>query len=196
MSQKKLLDKLRHKIIGGFTLVETLVSMGLFLIVVGIAVSAVVSLYSVSSQVNNTSGVSDSLGFVLNDMVRSARLGVKYSCGPVASGIEDSCTSSDSGNNNTFSFQPLLQSGPGPTISYRYNDTAKTIEKTVDGNTSQITSGELTIKKFNVQVFNARSDDGEKPSRALITIEGTFGEGTEEAVTYRYQTTVTQRVVE
>ncbi|MDB4992019.1 MAG: putative Type pilus pilin [Parcubacteria group bacterium] len=70
----------------GFTLVELIVSIGLFTIVVTIAMSAYLSLISLDRKARATNDLVSNLSFVMESMSRNIRTGTSYACGGYGSG--------------------------------------------------------------------------------------------------------------
>ena len=64
----------------GFTLIEMIVSLGLFSIVITIAVGALLMLINSSSQLQNKQSVLTNLSFALDSMTREIRTGTNYLC--------------------------------------------------------------------------------------------------------------------
>ncbi len=65
----------------GFTLVEIIVSVGLFTVVVTIASSAYLSMIALDRRARATNDLVSNLSFVVGTMARSIRTGTHYQCG-------------------------------------------------------------------------------------------------------------------
>lgn len=70
----------------GFTLVELMVSIGLFAIVMMLCAGAYFTIINLSRQAQGVSTAVDSVSSALEDMTRSMRTGTGYNCNSVAGG--------------------------------------------------------------------------------------------------------------
>lgn len=64
----------------GFTLIELIVSLGLFAVVVTTAVGALLILVSTNNQLQDEQAIMSNLSFALDSMVREIRTGTNYYC--------------------------------------------------------------------------------------------------------------------
>jgi prepilin-type N-terminal cleavage/methylation domain-containing protein len=94
----------------GFTLVEIIVSVGLFAIVMTIAMGGYLSLIRIEQKTRATNDISSNLSFVVDTMARSIRTGDNYNCG--AGLLRDCLYGSDN-----FTFVDRSQN-PAVTITY------------------------------------------------------------------------------
>lgn len=69
----------------GFTLIEMIVSLGVFAVVVVVAVGALLSIISTNRQLQAEQSVMTNLAFALDSMTREIRTGYAYFCGDVNS---------------------------------------------------------------------------------------------------------------
>lgn len=67
----------------GFSLIEMIVSLGVFAIVVTTAVGALLMIISANKQIQNQQSVMTNLSFALDSMTREMRTGYSYYCGSV-----------------------------------------------------------------------------------------------------------------
>lgn len=65
----------------GFTLIEMMISAGLFTIIILIGIGAVLTVTSVHKKNQKLRSVVDTISFAMEDMARNARLGSMYNCG-------------------------------------------------------------------------------------------------------------------
>ncbi len=168
--------------LGGFTLVEIIVSVAIFTIVVLIAVSALLSIVDINRKTQATKAVMDNMSFALESMTREIKVGTNYQ----VSGV------------NTFSY---LNSA-GDTVEYRLNGEGQ-IERLINGVAPiTITSPEVTIKNAEkgVPVFTLF---GELPTDKiqpflLIRILGSanLGSTAKTQSDFNLQTSVSQRVLD
>ena len=78
----------------GFTLIEMIVSLGVFSGVITIAIGALLMLVAANDQLQGEQSVMTNLSFALDSMTREIRTGTDYYCDSAAQ---------DNGNNNIFS---------------------------------------------------------------------------------------------
>ena len=64
----------------GFTLVEMLVSIAVFMSVMVVAMTALISIININKQTQQIKSVVDNVTFALDSIARSARVGTNYSC--------------------------------------------------------------------------------------------------------------------
>jgi prepilin-type N-terminal cleavage/methylation domain-containing protein len=90
----------------GFTLIEMIVSLGIFAIVVTTAVGAMLMLISNNQRLQAEQSVMTNLSFALDTMTREIRTGFNYYC-------DEELSLSSGGTNNIFSYnQESIISGP------------------------------------------------------------------------------------
>ncbi len=66
--------------VGGFTIIELMVSVGLFTIVMVLGIGAVLNANLVHKKTQSQSAVLDNLNFAMEDMARNMRLGTGFRC--------------------------------------------------------------------------------------------------------------------
>lgn len=175
----------------GFSLLELIVSVGLFMIVVTIAASAYLSLISLNRKAQATNDVSSNLAFVMESISRSIRTGSSYDCG--GGGGTLNCWASGS---NTFSFT----NEDGQTVTYlrRSNGTVGLCVGTTctDSSANSITDPRISITSLIFYVEGVGYGDSTQP-RVLITLTGSITPDPRTApVTFTIQTSATQRLLE
>jgi prepilin-type N-terminal cleavage/methylation domain-containing protein len=73
----------------GFTLIEMLISSGLFTIIILIGIGAVLTVTSVHKKNQKLRSVVDTISFAMEDIARNARLGSAYNCGTTGGDCSD-----------------------------------------------------------------------------------------------------------
>ena len=191
------------KKVRGFTLIEMMVSLGIFTVVLSISVGALLAMVSSNRKTQTLRSAMDNLNLAMEEMSRNIIQGRKYHCGasvlPVAN-IEDAldCTAgkefflameAHSGNSTIATDQ----------IVYRLATTTTTgrLQKSINSGVSfnDVTAPSIKIEKLEFYVFGNAIGDDEVP-RVIITIGGTAGvkEGTQSS--FNIQTMATQRAPE
>ncbi len=171
----------------GFTLVELIVSLGLFTIVAMISTGALLSLSDTNRKVKTMRIAMDNLNLALESMSREIRMGSVYTCNPtlmislVSGGTGVGCSS----GNSSLAFL----SQDGDTMVYSLNSSIVQRSKNGGGSFSDITAPDITINELNFYVLGAGS--GTEHPHVVISIAGTVDGKLSSS--FRIQTTVTQR---
>ncbi len=170
----------------GFTLVEMIVSIGLFTTVLFISSSAFLTVLNADRKSRSTRIAMDSLNISLEDMARRIKTGTTYSCG----GSVLSLGTADCSSGGT-SIAFTEQDGTTRT-AYRLDGTTMTIKRQVgtSGTELSVVSPEIAINKLLFIVGGSAPNDSLQPY-VTILIDGT----TTGKVFSRFsmQTTVTMR---
>ena len=169
----------------GYTLIETIVAIGLFAIVMLLVTGAYLEMIAIGRQAQAVASASDNLSFALESMARSIRTGHAYKCNGVGDcfpGAGSSFTYSDI-NNCTFTYRLLSnqivedESGGGscPSLSaYPLTDPAITV---------------LTLEFF---AQGTTAGDNFQP-QMTISVGGTINSGPGKTVSFTVETGATLR---
>ena len=185
---------LKSKNLGGFTLVELLVSIGLFSTVMLIALITLFTLTFYNKESKNIQVATDAVAFLMDDIVRQARFGYNYHCDD--SGEIDKPKDCSGGGNYL-----ALESGdygdvdnPSDQIVYRFDEDDKKIYKSTNSGSdfSDITPETVEVNSLKFYVFGSAEDDDVIP-RILITMRATANAGRDNEVSVTLQSTATQR---
>ncbi|MBI4118183.1 MAG: prepilin-type N-terminal cleavage/methylation domain-containing protein [Parcubacteria group bacterium] len=177
----------------GFTVLEMIVALGLFTVVVTVAVGALTALGTASGKAQSSRIVMDNLNFTVENIARSMRVGTKYHCGSGGT-LTDPLPCQVNGEQ----FIAFLDS-QSRTVAFRLN--AGRIEKSTNcspflcSDWLGITDPALTITEFRFFVTGAFSGDGVQP-KALLVVVGTAGRKDIEEATFNLQTLITQRLLD
>lgn len=184
----------KRKLVRGFTLVELIVAIGIFSIVMLIAVGALLSMINANRKAQALKLVMNNINFAMENMVKDIRVGTTYHA-DITSG---SITSPQDGvNASSFAFE---KSGGDPDTSndqVAFRLSGGSIERSNDGTASwtQITSSDVNIEELGFNVYGSDSLDQKQP-RVAIVLRGNFtlADGTEE--NFSIQTSMTQRLLD
>lgn len=179
----------------GFTLIEMVVSLGLFTIIMFIATSAFLSIVNTDRKSRAVRIAADNLNLALEDMSRRIKTGSTYYCGDSATGTFD-CPggvplgSFSFNDQNTPSKRVVYKWGQGASCGTGYSGTQGCILR--DG--LLVTSPEINITslKFLVSGSNNLTSGDKKQPMVVIVIDGSLGTGTAISA-FKIQTTITQR---
>lgn len=213
-----------HAFRSGFTLIEMIVSLGIFAVVITMAIGSLLVLIASNQRIQGEQGVMTNLAFALDSMTREIRTGYNYYCDSFANysaggntnyftdgnsqevEIGDStqdCTSIPGGHQlHGVSFFEGGKSILGTTttdkrILYFFDNDAKTIKRRVGNNEAQsVISSGLVIEsaKFFVTGSEPQSSAGDF-EQPTVTIFIEARDATDDE-TYQLQTTVTQRILD
>ncbi len=172
----------------GFTLIELIVSLGLFMVVVSISGSAVYTMAETNRKVQSIQLTMDNLNLAMEDMSRTMRTGSRYFCNPTLP-----FTGSSQGNDCGVADDSIgFISASGVRVVYQLNSAR--LEKSVDGglNFIPVTDQKLSVDNLSFYVLGAVG--GTVQPRVVISITATAGNSASgESNTFTLQTTVTQR---
>lgn len=205
----------------GFTLVELIVSMALFIVVVFITTSAFLTLSTLSKKANTTRAAMDNLSTAVEFMARSIRTGYTYHCANDLSGVY---SGSDLKNgapngfaNNDGTPGPKLTASDCSGLPYiafatpdgdvmfsrlddiRYNISpqgTRTIRwgRSLGTKSGDITSTDIYINSLKFYVIGADNTSGAaNQPRVNIVVQGTAGTDPRIQTKFSIYTSVTQR---
>lgn len=200
----------RRSTSAGFSLIELLVSMGLFIVVLTIGIGALLVLISTNLKAQNIQDAVGNVQFSLDSMSREIRTGYSYYCAATTPGIPPqgldhvaSCTRG--------TYLSIIEGGESLTegdslaekrIEYRYNATARSIERRIRSQSAswvRLTSPNVSIDAMHFNVNGTAqkltSADLIQPN-VTIFISGTVTGVSNTSSTFTMQTTVTQRVLD
>ena len=133
----------------GFTLIELMVALSLFVIVLGISSSIFIRSLRSQRAIINLISVNDNSSLAIEQMAREVRTGTNFSANPP--------------DNNQLSFTNALSKA----VIYRLNITSGAIERNEDGGVfSPITSANVRVEKLNFILSGAGVDS----KQARITV--------------------------
>ena len=178
----------------GFTLVELMTAVSVFIVVMTISMGSIVSIFDANRKAESLKTVMDNLNFSIESMTREMRFGKNYHCEDTMA-IPPPYTSPK--NCLTPSELVSFLSNDGLQIVYRKNGTQ--IEKSTDGGTTYIgvSAPEVSIQSLSFYVVGS----GIAPAnfsqpKILIKIRGTAGLKPKTTTDFTIQTLVSQRLLD
>lgn len=186
----------RHR---GFTLVELIISVGLFALVMLVATGAYFSLISLDRKARATNQVVGSLSFAVDTMARGVRTGTNYQC---LNGTPDAYGNSTTGTCTSFSYTDTVL---GSTVTYilKTNGTIGRCEGAggcTDALASSLTDTNITIQSlaFYVRgVGTAAAPTWAMQPNVMFVIKGTMSSGSGgQTVPFSIQESATQRLID
>ncbi len=185
----------------GYTLIEMIVSVGIFSIVMLVASGAYVKLVALDRQARATNDLVTNLSFATESMSRSIRTGTGYACTD-ASAVKDANGNSTDGSCHQISF---MDNNIGQPVTYRRNSTG-TLGQCVgiaSGSCNDSTAVVLTDSRVAIAaggldfyVRGVGANDGVQPW-VTFTLTGTMPNGnTGNTLSFTIQSSATQRKTE
>lgn len=171
----------------GFTLVEVIVAVGIFSLVMLVAMGAVLSIVGANKKAQSLHNVINNFNLAVESMVRDMRTGYEYVCG----GDSDSCNGA-----STFAFKSTQSSPTGvpQNIIYRHEGDSITKQVGAGGDSVELTSEEVKVNRLEFYMSGGTAGDLKQPL-VLVIIEG---ESTINGDVSRFnlQTLVSQRQID
>lgn len=163
---------------GGFTLIEMIVAVAIFVVVVVIATGALLSVIDANRKSQSIKSVMNNLHFAVEGMARNIRVGSNYDNGGV------------SGSSPQITF--LDQNGD--TVIYRRNALTLEREKNGEGFVA-VTAPEVVIDDLRFYVDGEAAGDNLQP-RVTIIIKGHVGTQQDTRTDFNIETMVSQRLID
>jgi Tfp pilus assembly protein FimT len=195
----------KYSPVGGYTVVELVVAVGLFVTVALISSNAFLGVMSSNRKTLAVRTSMDNLNSAIESMSRKMKTGFSYHCGVSGSvSAPQDCPSGDSyialegqnGNPNISSDQVVYRLGPAGALC----PSPKQICFSTDGGATffALTAAppELSIDGLAFRVYGAPADDSPslpKQPRIVIVIIGSAGVGISKS-TFNVETTISQRI--
>lgn len=186
---------------GGFTLIELMVSVAIFSIVMVIALGALLAISTADRRAEALKSVMDNLNFAVENMSRTIRTGLYYTCSPslpvpLTGGVP---TPSDCPGGGT---SIAVYSAEGKVVVYRVNaacnGTNACLDRSTDGGNTfaPITASEVVVDSGRFYIKGAPLGDGFQP-KVTITLNGHVQVSSAQNTSftpYTIQTSLTQRL--
>lgn len=169
---------------GGFTLIEIMVSLSVFIIIMTVSLGSILSILEANDKSQTKKIAMDNLNFALESMSRTVRFGTNYRCG-TATSIPFSPSDCNSGGGAL-----TVIASDGQVVSYTSSNGR--LVKMVNGVTTPLTSPEITITRLVFYVFNASPTDTGQP-RVVMVVSGVTGDKVSTQSSFNLQTTMSQR---
>lgn len=182
----------------GFTLIEIIVSVGIFAIVMLVATSAYYSLINLDRRARATNETVNNLSFAVDAMTRGIRTGTNYQC---LNGSPDAYGNSTTGTCTSFTYQDTSLSTSGSVAVKYILKTNGTIGRCEgggacnDSTASSITDPSITITNLSFYVRGAGNTD-DIQGQVLFTIRGTMPAEPGKVSTFVIEEAATQRQID
>lgn len=174
----------------GFTLIEMIVSVGIFSVVMLVGITALLSVIDLNKKNQSLKVAVNNINLAMENMSRDIRTGTDYHCSTTgditlprdcSSGADLIAFEGVGGDNSTFADQ----------IVYRLS--GEKIQRSSNGGEDffDITAGDITVTDLMFYVQGSEFGDGLQPRVALV-VAGSGGSGNS-AFDFNLQTTISQR---
>ena len=169
----------------GFTLIELMVAVSIFIVVMTISMGSIINVFDANRKSRSLKTVLNNLNLAVESMSKEMRFGRNYHCSSGTVTIPQNCPSGDT----LMSF--LLSSGVQ--ITYRLN--SQTIEKQIGGGVYiAVTAPEIVIDDLVFYTIGAGASDSLQP-KVLIKIKSHAG-AAESQSDFTLQTLISQRTLD
>jgi prepilin-type N-terminal cleavage/methylation domain-containing protein len=176
----------------GFTLIEMMVAVSIFIVVMTVAAGSLIATLNANKKAQAKQELMSGVDFAIADITRNMRVGSLYHCGPG----NDFQHGKDCTSGTRLAFEAAGGEPANRNDQWVYWLDGTTLMKSITGGTNAIklTPPNIKIKTFQVQVKGANSSSDEQAS-AVILLQGTAGDKDNIQTDFDIQTTVTQRVL-
>lgn len=169
----------------GFTLIELITAMSIFIVVMTISMGSIISIFDANRQSRSLGTVLNNLNLAVESMSKEMQFGRNYHCGSGTVTVPQNCSNGDT----LISFL----SSDGAQITYRLNN--QTIEKLVgSGAYIAVTAPEIIIDDLTFYTLGAGTNDTLQP-KVIIRIKSHAGTGRSQS-NFTLQTLVSQRTLD
>lgn len=178
----------------GFTLIEVLVSIGLFAIIVTIAVGGLARALRSQRQVASLLAASSNVSLVLEQMAREIRTGSGFFCARDALGNPDPSPSPPC--HVQVVSEIIFTNSSGEVVTYRLDPVNGAIERGIEGGGfDKITGDNVTVQYLNFLLLGSLNND-RFPPRVTIAIGVSPKEVTLAGSVLSLQTTISSRLLD
>ncbi|MCX6702244.1 MAG: type II secretion system protein [Candidatus Zambryskibacteria bacterium] len=176
----------------GFTLVELMVSVSVFVIIMVISMGSILSIFDANRKSQSLRTVMDNLNFTMEAMTRTIRFGTNYHCdatlGDISTPAPRDC--------NLGASSIVVKASDGKKVAYKLSDGR--ITRSINGGVDYfVTSSDVTITDLKFRVVGSTpysvGNDLYQP-QAIITISGFSGIKATTKSSFSLETTVSQRM--
>jgi len=187
----------------GFTIIELIVSIGLFIVVSIVGVGALLSIVGVNKKPQAVKSVINNISFAVEGMSKTLRVGTTYHCEQVVrqfvpSDLNTPRDCASGGNFLAFEASGGEEANSNDQIIYRLNENQ--IERSTDGGSTfvGVTAPEVQITAdtgLRFYVLGTGVSDNLQP-RVIITVGGVVNLSDKTKTDFNIQTSVSQRKVD
>ena len=170
----------------GFTLIEIMVSLSVFIIIMTVSLGSILSILNSNEKSQTKKTAMDNLNFALESMSRTIRFGTNFYCGTTASNPPpaNDCAA------GATSFS--VRDSNGALVVYSLS--GGQIMKSVNGAVANaVTSNEINITRLTFYVFGSSGWPEIHQPRVIMSLSGIVGARVATQSSFNLETTVSQR---
>ncbi len=175
----------------GFTLIEILISVGIFAVLVTVALGSIASIFDANRKSQSLKAIITNLNFAVEVMAREIRFGENYHCG------EDGDIEEPQNCSSGSDFISFL-SAEGIQIAYTVEDSQ--LKKSEDGGETflGVTAPDITIEHLKFFVLGAGQvlENEFLQPKVIILLRGYAGSKPTTQSTFILETSISQRVLD
>jgi prepilin-type N-terminal cleavage/methylation domain-containing protein len=185
---KTIFKKKINNLEKGFSLVELMVAMSIFILVLTISSGSILNIFNANQKSKSLRSVMDNLNTTLESMTRTIRFSINYHCG--STGTLTSPQNCGGAGSNTL----VVTASNGATVKYSLVNGR--IVRTIGGVDSFLTSPDVNITNLTFRVYGADPYPDLLQPQVIIVIGGVVSLPGKSSVdsTFTLETTVTQRI--
>jgi len=182
----------KHRSHKAFTLVELMISVGVFLVVMTISLGSIISILDAGRKARSLKAVMTNLNFAVEVISREVKFGRNYYCGTDVANphvLTQSCPSG--GTSITFT------TSDGIDTIYRISPGGSQIQKSIDHGVTYlgVTSPDITVQDLKFYVFNTAPPPNQSQPRTLLVVRGFAGSRMTVQSRFFLQTVMSQRAL-
>ena len=179
----------------GYTIIETMIAVSLFIIIVTIGIGALLNANLLHQKSQDMRSIMDNLSFILEDMSRNLRTGYNYHCiddGNITATNAHSCISGGG-----ISFKSALDGSQWVYVIYQDGTIQKSTSGGADGTFTILTLDEIkidSISGFSVLGAESPPSDSQQPFITIRLVGTITYQGV--VTSFSLQTAVSQRMID
>ncbi|MFH0804356.1 MAG: type II secretion system protein [Candidatus Zambryskibacteria bacterium] len=178
---------------GGFTLVEMLVAVSLFIIVATISIGAILTIFDANKKAQSSKTVVDNLNLSIENMARTIRFGTNYHCGDPTGDLSAPRVCNNNTEGDTFFAVTFYDNDLARNVIVKYQLSGIAIQMSYDGGPySSITAPETNVQLLRFRVFNTDLYDNNQPY-VIAVIKGYVGNKPTSQTSFSIETLMSQR---
>jgi len=171
----------------GFSLVEMIVAIGVFAIVITIALGALIGIMDANRKIQATRTAMDNVNNVLDQMVREIGAGKLYHCGDESDyEPNDPLLDCENTESKALTFTTQVDNS----VTYLFEDGA-VLRRKNGGGYEKLTGDDIVIEKLGFRVFGNENEDIQP--KAFVTIQGEVLVGRSTPSGFNIQTTIVEQ---
>ena len=190
-----MFKKYKNKYKGGYTLIETMIALAIFLIVVTIGSGSLINAYSVNRKSQDLRSAIDGLSFAMEDMSKNIRTGYDYHC-IIAGDSSDTTIPKSCSIGNGIAFESSEGNNSKSDDQWAYFISGGKLFRSTTGDLNQavqMTPSEVVLTETtnNFAVFGAENSDKQQPFAVIRLVGKITSRG--QVTLFSLQTIVSQR---